>query len=202
MGQEADCTLRWKRRTLTGRALLETAEIRFRGDARLTFPFSAMRTVEAQDGGLRIVTDEGTAVFTLGALAAKWAEKIRNPKSVIDKLGVKPGQVVSLLGMDDTAFAAQVRERAGAVSEGRAKSGSDLVFLAATAVAGLERLAALEKAIARNGGIWVVWPKGRKELTEDHVRAAALDAGLVDVKVVAFSPTHSALKLVIPITRR
>jgi hypothetical protein len=130
------------------------------------------------------------------------AGKTSTPKSVIDKLGVKPGQVVSLLGLDDPAFAAQVRDRAGAVSAGRAKAGSDLVFLGATAVASLGRLAALEKTIARNGGIWVVWPKGRKELTENHVRDAALAAGLVDVKVVAFSPTHSALKLVIPLARR
>ena len=130
------------------------------------------------------------------------AGPIRPPKSVIDKLGVKPGQIVSLLALDDPAFAAQVRERAGAVSEGRAKAGSDLVFFGATTVAALRRLAALEKTIARNGGIWVVWPKGRKVLTEDHVRGAALAAGLVDVKVVAFSATHSALKLVIPLARR
>jgi hypothetical protein len=44
--------------------------------------------------------------------------------------------------------------------------------------------------------------EGRKELTEDHVRAAAKKSGLVDVKVVAFSATHSALKLVIPLARR
>jgi hypothetical protein len=46
--------------------------------------------------------------------------------------------------------------------------------------------------------VWVVWRKGVPDLKEDHVRAAARTSGLVDVKVVAFSPTHSALKLVIP----
>jgi hypothetical protein len=76
------------------------------------------------------------------------------------------------------------------------------VFLGATGPAALKRLPTLEKTIARNGGIWVVWPKGRREFTEDHVRAAALAAGLTDVKVVAFSATHSALKLVIPLARR
>jgi hypothetical protein len=34
------------------------------------------------------------------------------------------------------------------------------------------------------------------------VRAAASAAGLVDVKVAAFSATHSALKLVIPVKNR
>jgi hypothetical protein len=47
-----------------------------------------------------------------------------------------------------------------------------------------------------------VWPKGRPEFREDDVRRAALGAGLVDVKVVAFSAALSALKLVIPVAQR
>jgi len=42
----------------------------------------------------------------------------------------------------------------------------------------------------------VVWPKGSPAVNENDVRDAALGAGLVDVKVVSFSPTRSALKLV------
>ena len=38
--------------------------------------------------------------------------------------------------------------------------------------------------------------------TEDDVRAAAFEADLVDVKVIAFSETLSALKLVIPLAKR
>ena len=52
------------------------------------------------------------------------------------------------------------------------------------------------------GAVWAVWPKGRKDLNENHVREAAFDAGLVDVKVVRFSATHSGLKLVIPKAKR
>jgi hypothetical protein len=52
------------------------------------------------------------------------------------------------------------------------------------------------------GALWAVWAKGRKELNENHVREAALDAGLVDVKVARFSATHSALKLVVPKAKR
>jgi hypothetical protein len=50
--------------------------------------------------------------------------------------------------------------------------------------------------------VWVVWPKGRKELREDDVRAAGGPAGLVDVKVMAFSDTLSGLKMVVPLARR
>jgi len=66
----------------------------------------------------------------------------------------------------------------------------------------LAKLAALERAIRRDGAIWVVWPKGQAHIKEDMVRAAALARGLVDVKVCAFSATLSALKLVIPLAKR
>jgi hypothetical protein len=49
----------------------------------------------------------------------------------------------------------------------------------------------LERIIKRNGGIWVVWPKGQQHIRQADVMAAAKRAGLVDVKIVAFSDTHS-----------
>ena len=66
----------------------------------------------------------------------------------------------------------------------------------------LARLRALRGSIKKNGAIWVVWPKGRKELREDDVRAQGKAAGLVDVKVMSFSDTLSGLKLVIPVKER
>jgi len=73
----------------------------------------------------------------------------------------------------------------------RANEGKDLAqFLKARGV------------IAKNGMIWAVWPKGRKEFREDDIRNFALANGLVDVKVASFSPTLSSLKLVIPVSLR
>jgi hypothetical protein len=48
----------------------------------------------------------------------------------------------------------------------------------------------------------VVSPKGRPEIGDVVVIAAAKRAGLVDNKVVRFSDTHTALRLVIPRARR
>jgi hypothetical protein len=202
MGQEATCVVRIGRKKVEGTALLETSEVLLRGDVRLKLPFASMKSVAAKDGVLKIVTDDATYSFELGPLAAKWLEKIKHPKPVIDKLGVKPGLSIAMIGLENPAFLKQVKERSASVTVGRVPKGSHLVFFGATAVPALGKLATFEKSIARDGGIWVVWPKGRKELTEDHVRAAARKAGLTDVKVVAFSSTHSALKLVIPLARR
>jgi hypothetical protein len=66
------------------------------------------------------------------------------------------------------------------------------------APADLDRLPALARALAPAGGLWVIRPKGRAAVTEAEVRAAARGAGLVDVKVASFSPTHTADRFVIP----
>jgi hypothetical protein len=50
------------------------------------------------------------------------------------------------------------------------------------------------------GSLWIAWPKKASgvvtDLTENVVRRAALDAGVVDVKVCAIDATWSGLKLV------
>lgn len=133
--------------------------------------------------------------------AAKWAEKIRNPKSLLDKLGVKPDMVVAVAGIEDKGFLSDLKARVG-TSATAPKKGTAVIFYGVTKVADLTRLTKLRADIHPAGAIWAIWPKGRRELNEDHIRAAALKAGLVDVKVVAFSATHSALKLVIPLAKR
>jgi hypothetical protein len=203
MGLEVRCRARIGRRAAEGTALLESAEIRFRGDPKLVIPFGAIRDLEARDGWLHVKHDGGAAAFELGdAAARKWIDRIRNPRSRLDKLGVKPGHVVGVIGVDDADFAGELAARGAEVTNGKVPKGADLAFLGAAKKSDLSRLGAAAKAIARDGAIWVVWPKGRPELREDDVRAAALAGDLVDVKVVAFSAALSGLKLVIRKAKR
>lgn len=202
MGDEIRCQATIDGATDEGRALLESSELVFRGGARIAIPFSDVRTVTAADGTLTVVHAGGTASFALGARADAWARKIRAPKSVIDKLGVKAGQRVGVVGVDDADFLAALRERAGAVSEGRSAARSDAIFYGASSEKDLARLATLARSLAPDGALWVVRPKGKGGLSESAVMAAGKAAGLVDVKVVAFSATHTAEKFVIPVARR
>jgi hypothetical protein len=202
MGSELKCRSRYGELASSGSAKLESESLIFRGDFRLTLAFKDLTSVEAKDGELCVRFPGGAAVFELGAQAEKWATKIRSPKSLIDKLGVKADHQVSLLGIADESFCKGLKERTNKVATGQPKSGSDIVFLAAAAKRDLKKLGALQARLKKNGAIWVVWPKGKQELREDDIRSAAIETGLVDVKVVKFSETHSALKLVIPVARR
>ena len=173
-----------------------------RGALKLSIPASAMKSAEAKAGVLKVKWPGGTVDLVLGRDAEKWALKIRYPRGRLDKLGIKPDMRVAVVGLDDPDFLAELRERTSDVSVGRPKKDSDAVVVALAKVADLPKLKALRAAIKKNGMIWVVWTKGRKEFREDDVRAYGPAAGLVDVKVMSFSDTLSGLKLVIPVKDR
>jgi hypothetical protein len=199
VGQESVCIAVSAGRRVEGRALLETDELRFRGDGlRVTIPYASITAVRAEDGALVVEHGGETTTFELGARAARWADQIRNPKSVIDKLGVKPGQRVALHGVEADGFAAELVARGAELVD----ADIDHLFVAVEThedLAGLPRLVPL---IARDGAVWTLRRKGRKDLTEADVRQAGIAAGLVDVKVVRFSDTHTAEKFVIPVADR
>lgn len=205
MGAEARCQLRVGETVHDGKALLETDELLFRGDkrgtergVRLAIPLASIRGVTGANGALRVRFDGGDATFVLGAQAEKWAEKIRSPKSLIDKLDVKPEHTVSVVALDDSEFIESLRARATRVVVGRLAPRSNVIFLGAGTAAALARLEKAADAMARDGAIWVVHPKGAAGLRDTEIFAEAKRLGLTYTKVARFSATHTAEKLVIP----
>ena len=124
-------------------------------------------------------------------------------RPLLDKLGVKPFHRISVIGVDDEAFWAQLIDRAADSVKGRLRKDSDLIFFAADSLSDLQRLARLKTHLVSNGGVWVVSLKGKAARIRDvDVIAAAKAVGLVDNKVVAFSATHTSLRLVISVKER
>ena len=202
MGRETTCHARMGRESGEGKALLETDEVQFRGDFRARVALRDLSGVDVRRGVLTLTWPGGTLALSLGDAAEKWAEAIRNPKSVVEKLGIKPGLKIAVLAGFDAGFHRDVAAALGTKPKARATPGCDLVFAMLARPGDEARLARLVPAIEPAGGVWAVYPKGRRELSEDTVRAAAKRAGLVDVKVVRFSDALGALKLVIPKAKR
>jgi hypothetical protein len=68
-----------------------------------------------------------------------------------------------------------------------------------------QQLAQVAKiAVAMLGAVplWIIYPKGQQHITEADVLSSGRKARLTDIKVVGFSPTHTALKFVIPVKKR
>jgi hypothetical protein len=193
MGQEIKCRVDFGKESSSGKALLETSELIFRGDFRLKIPFPSIRDMQVSAGELAIqfshASEAGSkdvsAVFHLGDAAEKWASRIRNPPSRLDKLGVKPGTRIRLIGRHDADF----RRELGGQGAITTRSKPDLVFVTVNTKEEL-----VELAYHSEGAIWVVYPKGVDAVTQSDVITAGRAAGLVDIKVCAFSATHTALK--------
>ena len=205
MGNEANCVARFGKQKARGKALLETSELIFRsedGALRLKFAFANIQSAAAADGELRVEGPEGAAIFELGANAAKWCEKILHPKTRLEKLGIKPNAAVSLIGNLDADFLAELRAQTKTVSNGKVTTDTEWIFFATDSSKDLSQVSKLAKSLKGAAALWIVYPKGQKQITENDVIAAGRKSGLKDVKVVGFSPTHTALKFVIPAERR
>ena len=122
---------------------------------------------------------------------------------LLDKLGIRPGMRVSLLDIDDETIRPLIADRTSDVTEGWPEPDTDVVLLGADSMAQLEPLPALAARIRPNGAIWVVSRKGKASTLRDvEVMGAGKASGLIDNKVCSFSPTHTALRLVIPVALR
>lgn len=204
MGLEAECTVAIGKRKSAGHARLETKDIQFRGGFRLDIPFDKIRRAEAARGILTIEHAEGIAKFELGKAAEKWALKIRYPKLLIDKIGIRPGMRVAIAGSRDGVGEASFwRDLRGRVDLLDARTNAaDCILFFANLPSELSKLSRLRRQIKPDGMIWAIYPKGVKTIREADVMAAAKQHGLVDIKNCSFSETHSALKLVIPVAQR
>jgi hypothetical protein len=207
VGKEAACTLRFEGKRTRGRALLETDEIVFRADdpqeraSRLKIARKQIAAAQAKGGALRVRFGNSEAVFErLGDAAERWAEAIRSPKGRMDKLGVKPGARCALIGEFDHDFTLELS--AGGARIVPRGSRLDAVFLAAENKVDLARVELALERLADAGAIWIVYPKGRKDIRETDVLGHGRAAGLKDIKVMRFSETHTALKFVIPVSAR
>lgn len=118
------------------------------------------------------------------------------------KLGLKPGMLAVLLNAPEGYFDLLGHDAPDLAWRDGPVDGADVTHLFTVTHSGLvSGLTATLPRMARNGMIWVSWPKkasGRaSEVTEDTIRDIALPMGLVDVKVCAVDDVWSGLKLVI-----
>ena len=124
------------------------------------------------------------------------------------KLGLKDGQRVLFISLppslNELRVSRHFREMAQAGWETwqDGDPGYDFIhgFTASRAVLEANAKPLMDR-IARDGTIWISWPKKASkvatDITEDVIRDVVLPIGLVDVKVAAVDEVWSGLKLVI-----
>ncbi|MCC6614754.1 MAG: DUF3052 domain-containing protein [Anaerolineae bacterium] len=120
---------------------------------------------------------------------------------LIKKLGLKPGLRVIFLNAPEE-YPALLGELPPDLTVLSSLDGQfDLIhYFAPTYAALVDSFAALMGALKPAGALWISWRKKSakppSDITEDLIRALALERGLVDVKVIAVDASWSGLKLV------
>src|SRR5207237_9892962 len=130
-------------------------------------PAAEMKSLVAKNAALSVRFRNDAISIDRGANATKWLDKIRNPKSVIDKLGVKAGQRIAFIHFDDDAFARDVESRGVII----AKKNADIIFYGANARRDLARVPKLRELLVANGALWIIRPKGTKAISESDTMA-------------------------------
>lgn len=121
-------------------------------------------------------------------------------RALVDKLGIKAGAGIAIVN-PPTGYE-RTLGRLPAVDRKPIATGMlDFIQFFTTEKRELERrFAALSRALAPAGMLWISWPKKSSgvatDLTEDVIRAVGLAHGLVDVKVAAVDEVWSGLKFV------
>lgn len=202
MGQELKTTLRFDGRILEGVALLEGDSIVFRGGVSLTVKFSEIFKVEANAGWLDLQTGRGLLLFELGPKAEIWAERIKNPKGLVEKLGVDDKKKLAVVGKLDGALRADLDATGAKIAKSARGKDFDMIFVAASSKKDLEKLPGLRDMIKDDGAIWIVYPKGNAELTEREVLTAGRTLQLTDNKQVKVDDALTSVRFVIPVAQR
>lgn len=196
-GREAPCTLRFGERVGEGTAYLDTDELVLRQERRLAVPVSEVTVVDSADGRVEVSFPGGAAVLHLDGASRRWAESLsRGSRSRLDRLGVKPGQCVGVVGTVEDRFVDELRGRAAVVVTGRSvPAGADIIFVAASQREELGRVPGLAHCITPGGALWVIRPRGAREITEQDVAVSGKAAGMTVGRGVRFSTTHVAARL-------
>ena len=124
------------------------------------------------------------------------------------KLGIKEGDLVAFARapqefrgtLGDLPDGVRVRTRVTAARRASAPHPDVIVAFFTERAEFEERLPKLMAAVDVDGGLWIAWPKRASgidtDITEDVVRDAGVERGMVDNKVCAIDETWSGLRLV------
>jgi len=135
-------------------------------------------------------------------------DKDYSHRSAVDKLGLKPGHVVRVLGKGDKELLTQAREQVGRpLQRGHkvSRPQADVVLYWPASVEEITpTLAAQRAAIIASGGVWVITAKrgqrsasGMAYLNQTDLIPLGLAAGLVDNKTCSVNERESGMRFVI-----
>jgi hypothetical protein len=122
-------------------------------------------------------------------------------RKLTEKLGIKPGFRICILNSPPGYDANLGNLPAGTERMQRLAASLDFIHFFTRQQSELERkFPTFKKSLAKDGMLWISWPKGsskiKTDLNENVVRKVGLENQMVDIKVCAVDEIWSGLKFV------
>src|SRR5438046_8908011 len=124
-----------------------------------------------------------------------WAHKILKPKARMEKLGVKEGAKVTVIGKLEAEFEAELKKVAPDFARGTIAKDTEFIFLTAETEKELARATNIARVMRGATALWIVYPKGRRDIAESGGTSIGRKAGLNDGEDIGCAPTASALQI-------
>lgn len=172
MGREAECLVECGQERDETRVLLEAEGIVLRGPIKGTLRLADLRELQVRDDALEAQTPRGRLRIHLGATEAqRWLQRLTQPPTLAEKLGLRPGLKAVQLGTADPEIA-QVLSEAGALVGSAAEA--ELAFCTVESVAALEGLERLLRPLPASLPIWFLRRKGKAAAVGESTLMAEL----------------------------
>lgn len=174
----------------------------FSGGRRGPVSYKDIEVIGITKGRLKLRVDGAVMEFDFGGSVDRIAQKIRKPPTRLDKMGIKPGVTAAVVDLEDKRFITELRTRVPDAFVGKPPEPVDVLILGVEATDDLGAIVPLIRHFKEDGGMWIVYPKGRRDVTEMQVIEAGRAAGLKDVKIMRFTEKLSAMRFVVPFADR
>ncbi|HLX88504.1 MAG TPA: hypothetical protein VKR22_08650 [Acidimicrobiales bacterium] len=120
------------------------------------------------------------------------------------KMGIRPGDTVALIGAPKGFSVPELPDGARLRRGGSAPADIRVVFVRQADE--LIRVGDVVPQMRKTDALWVAWPRRAaghtSDVTDNMVRGAGLDAGVVDVKVAALGEDWSGIRFVFRLADR
>lgn len=202
MGQEFDGSVVVGGQKVPVRGDFGSDRVRLSGGRRGDVPYKEVQVISTAKGILRIRADGVELQFPVGPNVDRLANKIRSPATRLEKMGVKAGLSVVLLGKFDAEFRSELEAARVKPTTSLPAEPVDLLLVAVRSLDDLAGIQSFAAAIKPDGSLWLVYPKGKRDIPEKQVLDTGRAAGLKDMKVARFSEKLTALRFMRPLADR
>lgn len=192
MGLEEKVTAKKGRKTFDGKLHVDSRQLEFRSkEFKWIVELDKKPTAKVSKGSIVVKSGRENVTFDVSS-PEKWVKKILNPPNLMTKLGVKQGQRCFVSSGFDKVFKDDIRSMGAKIVRDFAKA--DLLFLRADSGNQLSRYGDLLGQLDSGINVWVVWPKGSREIGQSDVMGKAKSLGFGPSKTASFDDSTSSMR--------